>query len=233
MAITQNPLIGATRKSAGNMTFSRTNGQNILRSKPVSVKNPRTKLQVDQRDSFSLSSKIIYALVGSGLIPKMNLYPTRVGKVFANEVKVKTKNVFKMDDGVLSIKAEEFSIGGNINLFPQINTVTVDFAGLSVDFNVFVHSNPLVTAQKCNLGLACFNTSKNTFSSGVIEDNDFDTQITSGLDLPSFTEVGDKLVVFAIATPTATDLNVSGKYANDWKTLPNMAMFADIIEVPA
>ena len=49
MAVPQNTLIGKTKQSVGNATFTTWKGINVLKSKPVSVANPRTQGQVNQR----------------------------------------------------------------------------------------------------------------------------------------------------------------------------------------
>lgn len=52
MAIIQNPLIGRSKNKLGNSVFSTQFGKNVLRSKPLKVKNPRTPKQVEQRKKF-------------------------------------------------------------------------------------------------------------------------------------------------------------------------------------
>jgi hypothetical protein len=46
MAIVQNPIVGRAKQKFGNAVFSTQFGQNTLRTKPVSVKNPRTLKQM-------------------------------------------------------------------------------------------------------------------------------------------------------------------------------------------
>lgn len=53
MAVPQNTLIGKTKQSVGNATFTTWKGINVLKSKPVSVANPRTQGQVNQRQKMS------------------------------------------------------------------------------------------------------------------------------------------------------------------------------------
>lgn len=53
MAIPQNTLIGRTRRSIGNVEFSSWKGINVMKSKPITVANPRTDLQVLQRSKLS------------------------------------------------------------------------------------------------------------------------------------------------------------------------------------
>ncbi len=53
MAIVQNPITGRTRKSFGTAVFSTQFGKNIMRTKPILVKNPKTAKQLIQRKKFS------------------------------------------------------------------------------------------------------------------------------------------------------------------------------------
>lgn len=53
MAIVQNPITGRTRKSFGTAVFSTQFGKNIMRTKPILVKNPKTAKQLAQRKKFS------------------------------------------------------------------------------------------------------------------------------------------------------------------------------------
>ncbi len=54
MAIVQNPITGRTKGKFASAVFSKQFGKNTMRSKPISVKNPRTKLQRKQRSKFAI-----------------------------------------------------------------------------------------------------------------------------------------------------------------------------------
>jgi hypothetical protein len=54
MAIVQNPITGRTKGKFASAVFSKQFGKNTMRSKPISVKNPKTKLQRTQRSKFSI-----------------------------------------------------------------------------------------------------------------------------------------------------------------------------------
>lgn len=53
MAISQNPITGRMRQKMSNVVFSTVFGQNVVRSKPLTVRNPRTTGQVNHRDYFT------------------------------------------------------------------------------------------------------------------------------------------------------------------------------------
>ncbi len=53
MARVQNPIIGRASGKFGTGVFATLFGQNILRSLPVEVRNPRTPAQIAQREKFA------------------------------------------------------------------------------------------------------------------------------------------------------------------------------------
>lgn len=52
MAVVQNPITGRTRKSFSTATFTKIFNQNVMRSKPTQVANPKTLNQTSQRTAF-------------------------------------------------------------------------------------------------------------------------------------------------------------------------------------
>lgn len=59
---TQNAIFGRSRKSFGSATAYTMNGQNIVRTKPIAVANPRTDAQTAQRVRFNAFTKTANAL---------------------------------------------------------------------------------------------------------------------------------------------------------------------------
>jgi len=59
MAIVQNPITGRTRKSFGTAVFSKSYGNNTMRSKAMDVRNPRTEGQMRQRNKFSITVELV------------------------------------------------------------------------------------------------------------------------------------------------------------------------------
>ena len=53
MAISQNPITGRMRQKMSNVVFSTVFSQNVVRSKPLTVRNPRTPGQVNHREYFA------------------------------------------------------------------------------------------------------------------------------------------------------------------------------------
>jgi hypothetical protein len=58
LAIVQNPIIGKSQNKFANGIFSTWNGKNVLRSKPLSVANPKTLPQQIQRTKIAVLSEI-------------------------------------------------------------------------------------------------------------------------------------------------------------------------------
>jgi hypothetical protein len=56
--VVSNPLIGHSRKSMGNATFTTWKGIDVLKNKAISVANPRTGKQVQQRSAFTQIVKL-------------------------------------------------------------------------------------------------------------------------------------------------------------------------------
>jgi len=64
MAIVQNPITGRSKKKFGNAVFSTQFGQNVMRTKALEVKNPKTPGQVNQRSKFKLMVFMSRILLG-------------------------------------------------------------------------------------------------------------------------------------------------------------------------
>lgn len=67
---TQNPFTGRSSGSLANVTASSYLGQNILKSKPLEVRNPQSPKQVNVRDILSLSAKIARSMSACTSIAK-------------------------------------------------------------------------------------------------------------------------------------------------------------------
>jgi hypothetical protein len=84
MAISQNPITGRMRQKMSNVVFSTVFGQNVVRSKPLTVRNPKTSAQMNHRDYFTKVvqlCKILKTVEGvakrssrTGRSPKMSAY---------------------------------------------------------------------------------------------------------------------------------------------------------------
>lgn len=59
MAIVQNPITGNSSGRLGNVIFYTSYGKNVIRTKPLKVKQPNTTGQIKSRSAFSLVQKFI------------------------------------------------------------------------------------------------------------------------------------------------------------------------------
>lgn len=57
-AVVQNPIIGRAKNKLGGVVFQTWKGKNVLRSKPLTVANPKTDKQVAQRNKLSAAVDI-------------------------------------------------------------------------------------------------------------------------------------------------------------------------------
>ena len=100
MAISQNPITGRMRQKMSNVVFSTVFGQNVVRSKPLTVRNPQTTDQVNHRDYFTKcveTAKIFMSDAGvakrssrTGRSPKMSGYSYMVKGLMNAEVRTTT-----------------------------------------------------------------------------------------------------------------------------------------------
>jgi len=115
MAIVQNPITGRTKKKFGTAVFSRQFGKNVMRSKPMDVRNPNTIGQTTQRTKFStivnLIRQVIQIINDAYAGTLKNMSP------FNKIVSINVKNAFTGDPPVLD----------------QTKVVLCDFDGSTVD----------------------------------------------------------------------------------------------------
>jgi len=134
MAISQNPITGRMRQKMSNVVFSTVFSQNVVRSKPLTVRNPRTTGQVNHRDYFTKVvqlCKILKKVEGvakrssrTGRNPKMSAYSYLI-KGFMN-AEDRTTTPYKpiwpnVDLGPGEIGPVEF-------------TATIDMVGLQINW---------------------------------------------------------------------------------------------------
>lgn len=64
MAIVQNPITGRTRGKFSTAVFSKQFGKNTMRSKALSVRNPKTPAQLEQRAKFNTALNFVRQIIG-------------------------------------------------------------------------------------------------------------------------------------------------------------------------
>jgi len=100
MAIVQNPITGRTKKKFGTAVFSKQFGKNVMRSKPIEVKNPQTVGQVTQRNKFATTVDLVRQV-----LPLINdVYAGSLRKMspFNKITSINVKNAFAGDPPVIN-----------------------------------------------------------------------------------------------------------------------------------
>jgi hypothetical protein len=130
MAILQNPLIGRAKQKLGNTVFSAQFGKNTLRSKPLTVKNPKTPAQVLVRDRMKKLVKLFRQVLNyvntayAGSVTGMSPY-NRVVSLNMNSF---VDNTTDLDPSLLKLCDNDGSFVDNVVLTSTVaNTITGTF----------------------------------------------------------------------------------------------------------
>lgn len=99
MAIVQNPITGRTKKKFGTAVFSKQFGKNVMRSKPLEVKNPQTVGQVTQRNKFATTVDLVRQVLP--LINEVYAGSLRKMSPFNKITSINVRNAFAGDPPVL------------------------------------------------------------------------------------------------------------------------------------
>jgi len=131
MAIVENPIIGRARKQLGNVVFYTLYDQNIIRSKPLSSKNPKTPDQRRVRKRFTKVTRLLRQVT----VPIKTAYAGSVkGKsAFSQVMSINLKNCFignsiNIDPSRFELCENDGSFVDNVVLASSMkNTITVTF----------------------------------------------------------------------------------------------------------
>lgn len=191
--VVSNPLIGKSRKSMGNATFSSWKGINVLKDKATSVANPRSGSQLMHRSAFSKTVELFRqapAAIRAGykkLAVKKSEFNAFASDALKNAFDYSAPPDAPIDATLLLISK------GTIASTPILtevadrsaNTITATFAvtadqpGQSID-DIAI--------------LAAYNTVTQTFT-GAVAAGTRGTG-TANIDLPGAWNTGDTLVMF-------------------------------------
>jgi hypothetical protein len=125
MAITQNPIIGKAKQKFANAVFSGQFGKNTMRSKPFSVKNPRTEGQVLTRDRMRLLGSLLKQVKSS--INQAYRSSIKGMSPINHVVGVNMKHAF--DGDTATIVPAQFVICDNDGPRPESFVITAPVAG--------------------------------------------------------------------------------------------------------
>ncbi len=131
MAILQNPLIGRAKQKLGNTVFSAQFGKNTLRTKPLTIKNPKTAGQVAERTRMKKLVQLIRQVLNyinaayAGSVHGMSAY-NRV--ISLNLPNCFTDNTSSIDPSLFVLCDNVGSFVDNVVLASTVaNTITVTF----------------------------------------------------------------------------------------------------------
>ncbi len=131
MAIVENPKIGRTKGSVGNVVFFTRYGKNMIRTKPLEIKNPKTPGQEFSRDRFNKLLLILHQVlryinvVYAGSVEGMSTY-NRVMSI--NKKKCFFEGTTSIDPSLFVFCENDGSFVGNVVLHSiEANTITGTF----------------------------------------------------------------------------------------------------------
>lgn len=194
MSIPQNTLIGKTRRSIGNVTFSTWKGINIMKSKPITVANPRTDRQQQQRDAqkqMVFLSRNISAAIRLGfnqLAIGMSAYNAFLSYNLKNAFDMSEPPVAKFDPVKLLVSK------GTIASTPIVNITSVpgEMTG-----TITMQSGPLQPGQSTSDQLCLVFADYNAFNYATVINLGTRSQAGHTFSLSTFFNFGTEVVVYA------------------------------------
>lgn len=192
MAIVQNPIIGAAKKSAGGMVFSRSLDQNIIRAKPITYNDKNSDAQKVVRGRMANVSGLTKADSKKALDA---IYPTRPAKQtkYSRYVQQVMK-AFPIVEGAITPDWSKVSSLGNgsLNLEFTATNGTVSAGKLAVTITGTGITS--LNFQKYSAILVVFNTALNLGSSEAINYTSASGEFS--LDLPENWNGSDTLKLY-------------------------------------
>lgn len=136
MSVVQNTLIGRARQKIGGSVFSTWKGINVLKSKPLTVANPKTPGQIQQRSALTQTTALFRLL--SGLI-NLGFKQQAVGKSEFNAFSsYNLKNAFnKAVEGVATLVPADLLLSQGTITPTAVDSVAPTIAdGISIIWSI-------------------------------------------------------------------------------------------------
>lgn len=130
MAITQNPITGTMRKTAGGMVFSRSLDQNVMRAKPITYNDRKSDAQIKQRVRMKACHGLSKADSKKALDAAFPTRPTKQTK-FSAFVQAIIKVIIGGLAGV-TYEWDKLPLFGNGSLKSGMRLTSFEFAGTSI-----------------------------------------------------------------------------------------------------
>lgn len=166
MAVTQNTLIGSSRGKVGGTVFTKQFGKNVLKSKPLSVANPNTDKQKDQRVSLA-KTVALYRSISA--VINQTFKSQAVGMSAFNAFTSKAKlNAFTYTGNGLPVLKPASLLISKGTISPVAATgkeITIPAKAVSVDFPITLSDASQASTDKAVIGL--YNATSGTLRASV------------------------------------------------------------------
>lgn len=215
MAVVQNTLIGSARGKVGGTVFTKQFGKNVLKSKPLSVANPNSDKQKDQRVSLARTVELYRSI---SAVINQTFKSQAVGMSAFNAFTSKAKlNSFTYTGNGLPVMNPEDLLISKGTISPVAATgkeITIPAKSVTVVFPVTLSDASQKATDKAVLGL--YNA-----KSGLIRASITSAMRSSGTATASFDNVdlaGDEYFVY-LAFLSADGAKASDSVAYDDATI--------------
>lgn len=166
MAVVQNTLIGSSRGKVGGTVFTRQFGKNVLKSKPLSVYNPQSDKQKDQRVSLA-KTVALYRSISS--VVNQTFKSQAVGMSAFNAFTSKAKlNAFTYTGNGLPVLKPGSLLISKGTISPVAATgkeITIPAKAVKVDFPITLSDASQASTDKAVIGL--YNATAGTLRASV------------------------------------------------------------------
>lgn len=166
MAVTQNTLIGSARGKVGGTVFTKQFGKNVLKSKPLSVANPNSDKQKDQRVSLAKTVELYRSI---SAVVNQTFKSQAVGMSAFNAFTSKAKlNAFTYTgNGAPVLKPGSLLISkGTISPVAATGKeITIPAKSVSIDFPTTLSDASQASTDKAVIGL--YNATAGTLRASV------------------------------------------------------------------
>lgn len=178
MAITQNPITGTMRKTAGGMVFSRSLDQNVMRAKPITYNDRKSDAQIKQRVRMKACHGLSKADSKKALDAAFPTRPTKQTK-FSAFVQAIIKVIIGGLAGV-TYEWDKLPLFGNGSLKSGMRLTSFEFAGTSITIDWDEEIDNTQSTSNQTVYAFLFNTTKG-----------------AGYSLTSAVKVSDKTWIFS------------------------------------
>jgi hypothetical protein len=166
MAVVQNTLIGSSRGKVGGTVFTKQFGKNVLKSKPLSVANPNTDKQKDQRVSLA-KTVALYRSISSVINQTFKSQAVGMSAFNAFTSKAKLNAFTYTGNGQPVFKPGSLLISkGTISPVAATGKeITIPAKSVSIDFPTTLSDASQASTDKAVIGL--YNATSNTLRASV------------------------------------------------------------------